>query len=203
MVNKKGGARKSSILRHALLVTLGTFVVACFMSANSQVFLTNLQSPYLAFLLLVAVILVGIIFDVIGTAVTAADPTPFHSRAACRLAGAEQSLRLLNKADKVANFCNDVVGDICGTLSGGIGASIILTLSFSAEGGMMAWLPTALMAGLVAALTVGGKAYSKSYSIRESDQIVFTVGRIIFWFESIFDKDKKAKTDNKKYQKNR
>jgi len=202
LVNKKGVARKSSILRHALLVTLGTFIVACFMSANSQVFLTNLRSPYLAFLLLVAVILVGIIFDTIGTAVAVADPTPFHSRAACHVAGAEQSLGLLNKADKVANFCADVVGDICGTLSGSIGASIVLTLAFSAEGGVMAWLPAALMAGLVAALTVGGKAYSKSYSIRESDKIVFAVGRIIYLFESIFDKDKKANT-NKKYQKNK
>ena len=64
----------------------------------------------LAFVVLACFILLGIVFDIIGVAVTAADERPFHSMAAHRTPGAREALGLIRKANKVSSFCNDVVG---------------------------------------------------------------------------------------------
>jgi hypothetical protein len=79
--------------------------------------------------LLFFIILVGIVFDIVGIAATAAQEAPFHARASRRLLGAKKSIWIVRNADKVASFCNDVVGDICGTVSGAVGASIVFSLA--------------------------------------------------------------------------
>ena len=64
-----------------------------------------------ATLILLLFIALGILFDIIGVAVTAANPKPFNSMAAHRVKGAKEALYLIRNAEKVASFCNDVVGD--------------------------------------------------------------------------------------------
>ena len=179
--------------RHILIVFIGTFAFACLLSANSQFFLTGLQSPYFALPLLLVVILVGIIFDIIGVAVAAADETPLHARASRKQPGAVQALALVKNADKVANFCNDVVGDICGTLSGSLGAAIAILLPWGDT-----WAKLALMAGFVAALTVGGKAIGKTFAINESTNIIFSVGRMIAWLRYLLSFGRNKNTRGKK-----
>ena len=70
----------------------------------------------------------GILFDIIGVAVTAADPRPFHSMAAHKEPGAKEALMLLRNAGRVSSVCNDVVGDICGIVSGTTTAVIVVRL---------------------------------------------------------------------------
>ena len=82
----------------------------------------------MALLILGLFILLGIAFDILGVAVTAADERPFHSAAAHREKGAKESLWLLRRASYVSSFCNDVVGDICGIVSGTTGAVIVTRL---------------------------------------------------------------------------
>jgi hypothetical protein len=72
----------------------------------------------MAFLVLAVFILLGIFFDTIGVAVTAASTAPFHSMAAKKESGATEGLRLIRNAEKVSSICNDVVGDISGIVSG-------------------------------------------------------------------------------------
>jgi hypothetical protein len=55
----------------------------------------------MAFLALAVFILIGIVFDTIGVAVTAASTAPFHSMAAHKEPGAVESLRLIRNAEKV------------------------------------------------------------------------------------------------------
>lgn len=181
-------------LRHTLIVFLASFIIAFFLSANSQIFLTEIQSPFSALPLLLLVILVGIIFDIIGVAVAAADETPLNARASCKQQGASQALLLVKNADKVANFCNDVIGDICGTLSGGIGAAIALILPFG-----QTWVNVALTVAIVSSLTVGGKALGKSFAINEATNIIFAVGRLMAWVGLIFTF---GKTKNNRGKKN-
>ena len=71
-----------------------------------------------ALVVLAVFIGLGIVFDIVGVAVTAADPRPFHSMAAHREKGAKEALFLLRNASRVSSVCNDVVGDICGIVSG-------------------------------------------------------------------------------------
>ena len=132
-----------------------------------------------AFLILLAIILVGIIFDIIGVAVTSADEKPFHSMAARKVPGAQDAIKLMRHAERVSSICNDVIGDICGVVSGSasatIAAQVLAKFDFS-------WpqLVTLLLSALVAGLTVGGKAIGKTVAINSCTKIVHGVGRIVY-----------------------
>lgn len=146
----------------------------------------------IAFLLIFFIVLVSIIFDIIGTAVTAADETPFHAMASRKLYAAKQSIRLIRNADKVSNVCNDVVGDICGIISGAAGAYIIFRI-IGSRGAVT--IPELLVTGLITALTVGGKALGKAIAIRNSNYIIYKVSVIIRFIADkfIFFKRKRKK----------
>ena len=137
-----------------------------------------------AFLILLAIVLIGIVFDVIGVAVTSADEKPFHSMAARKVPGALESLRLLRKAERVSSICNDVIGDICGVVSGAASAAIAAQVL---QMGTFEWpqLVTLVMSALVAGLTVGGKAIGKSFAIGSCTKIVYGVGRILWGLHNI------------------
>ena len=132
-----------------------------------------------AFLILLAIILLGIIFDVIGAAVTSAAEKPFHSMASRKVPGAQNAIKLLRNAERVSSICNDVIGDICGVVSGSasatIAAQVLTHFNFT-------WpqVVTLVMSALVAGLTVGGKAIGKTLAINSSTKIVHGVGRILY-----------------------
>ena len=136
------------------------------------------SSVAVAFCILLAIIFLGILFDVIGMAVATADEKPFHSMAARKVPGAHEAIRLLRNAERVSSICNDVVGDICGVVSGSASATIAALVLSNVE---VAWPRgiSLLMSALVAGLTVGGKAIGKSVAVKSCTQIVHTVGRVI------------------------
>ena len=84
----------------------------------------------------------------IGVAVTAADEKPFHSMSAQKVRGARVAITLKRNADKVGSFCNDVIGDICGIISGSAGVMVALSLSesFGVEQVILSLLVTGLTA---------------------------------------------------------
>lgn len=181
MGNNKSN-KKESTVKHALVVALGTFFIAIVISSYSQLFLERVSSMIFAFALLLAIILVGIIFDIVGTAATAATEAPFHARASRKLPGAKNSIWLVRNADKVANFCNDVVGDICGTVSGSVGAIIAVSLAPTFRS-VEDWIVGTAMIGIVSSLTVGGKALGKNMAIRGADKIILIVGQMMSLFQ--------------------
>lgn len=136
-----------------------------------------------ACLVLFAIILTGIIFDIIGVAVTTADEPPFHSMAARRISGANRAIALIRAKDKVSNFCNDVVGDICGIISGSASAAVVAYV-LAVNPNINSFLLSLVTTAFVASLTVGGKAMGKSVAMKYSNQIVYSVARIM----SIFGK---------------
>lgn len=137
------------------------------------------SSILVAFLILLAIVLIGIIFDVIGVAVTSADEKPFHSMAARKVPGSMEAIRLLRNAERVSSICNDVVGDICGVVSGSASATIAVQVL---EHFTFSWpqIVTLVMSALVAGLTVGGKAIGKTFAINSCTKIVSAVGKIIY-----------------------
>ena len=134
-----------------------------------------------AFLILLVIILIGIIFDIVGVAVTSADEKPFHSMAARKVPGAQEAIRLLRNAERVSSICNDVIGDICGVVSGSasatIAAQVLRNFELSAEN----MIPL-IMSALVAGLTVGGKAIGKTFAVHSCTSIVHTVGKLVWAF---------------------
>lgn len=137
-----------------------------------------------AFVVLLFIVFLGIIFDVIGVAVTSADEAPFHAMAARKVPGAREALRLLRKADRVSSICNDVVGDICGVVSGSAGATITVQLIARFEFSLP-MIVSLLMSSLVAGLTVGGKAIGKNFAVNASTKIVHKVGVLLYFLHSI------------------
>ena len=131
------------------------------------------------FLILLTIILVGIIFDIIGVAVTSADEKPFHSMAARKVPGAHEAIALLRNAERVSSICNDVVGDICGVVSGSASATISVLIIVHVEGFWTKIISLA-MSALVAGLTVGGKAIGKTFAINSCTTIVHAAGRFLY-----------------------
>ena len=148
-----------------------------------------------AFLILLAIVFIGIIFDIIGVAVASADEKPFHAMAARKVPGAKDSIMLLRNAERVSSICNDVVGDICGVVSGTAAATISAQILSHFEFG---WpqIVSLSMSALVAGLTVGGKAIGKTFAMNSCTDIIYLVGQFIYWlrqFPQMF-KGKKKKS---------
>jgi CBS domain containing-hemolysin-like protein len=180
----------SSHGRTVIVVTVTAFALSILLNLGSNSLMAAFPL-YVSLMLLAIVILLGIIFDVIGVAAAAGRETPLHAMASNRVRGARQGIWLVRHADKVSVFCNDVVGDIGGTLSGAIGASIVFQLVSSGFPLTETVLST-LMIAVVAALTVGGKAMAKSFAISHSVEILLLAGKLLYALEKIgFDFGKK------------
>jgi CBS domain containing-hemolysin-like protein len=175
------GKRNRPSGRWIASITIWSFILAVVIGIAARLLLNAIYSLLLSFFILIAVIMLGIIFDIIGTAAAAAELPPLNARAARKVDGARYAVYLVQHADQVANFCNDVIGDISGIVSGTLAAVIISRLAaasfFEAEtvevyGGI-------LLAAMVAALTVGGKAWGKNVAITRSTEIIAFVGKIL------------------------
>ncbi len=182
---------KMKAIRWVVTIFFVTIIVSGTISMISDEIMAK-SSMVVAFLILLAIVLLGIVFDIIGVAVTSADEKPFHSMAARKVPGAQEAIALLRNAERVSSICNDVVGDICGVVSGSASATIAAQILQNFE---FSWpqVVSLLMSALVAGLTVGGKAIGKGIAIGSCTDIVHIAGKIIFQFSRIFGFWKKKK----------
>ena len=140
-----------------------------------------------SFLILICIVAIGIVFDIIGVAVTACPEAPFHAMASRKVAEAPDALKLLRNANRVSSFCNDVIGDICGVISGSAAATIAARV-LAMHPGMREIVLTLAMSALAAGLTVGGKACGKSFAIDSSTSVVRTAAMVLHFFHTIPEK---------------
>ena len=77
----------------------------------------------------------------------------------------------------VANFFNDVIGDIAGIISGSASAAIIIKMNL--EEGAGSTLASIILTAVIAAVTVGGKAVGKEIALRHANYIVYRIGQIM------------------------
>lgn len=171
--------------KHLVFVFSLSFFIALLAGFGSELLMRK-TSIWVAWILLFLVIGIHVAFDIIGIAATAATEKPHHAKAANRIEGAKQAVYLVRNADLVANFANDIVGDVTGTLSGAMAASIIIDLMRyypSMESQEILW--NTLMLAFVASVTVTTKALGKSFAIHEADAIISKVGVIIASLERV------------------
>lgn len=173
--SKKQNSNKSWVIG----VAITTFILSLLFSfiSNTTVSKLNLLS---GFIVLVLVILIGIIFDLIGVSVTVANEEDFHAQASKKIKGAKTSIKLIRNSAKVSNFCADVIGDICGVLSGAI--SIMIAFKLTSYYGMNESLQF-ICSALVASITVGGKAITKELAKKNSTKILGFVSKLISFKE--------------------
>ena len=185
---------RNKTIRWVVTIFFVTMVVSGLISLLSD-FIMSITGIAVAFLILLTIVIIGIIFDIIGVAVASADEKPFHSMAARKVPGAQKSIRLLRNAERVSSICNDVIGDICGIISGSAATTIALQVAMHLDFG---WprLFTLIMSAAVAGLTVGGKALGKTFAMNSCVSIISFVGKFLYYLEnpgSIFRKNKSKK----------
>lgn len=180
---------RNKTIRWVITIFITTMIISGAISVASDALMSG-SGLFVAFLVLLTIILVGIVFDVIGVAVTSADEKPFHSMAARKVSGAQEAIRLLRSAERVSSICNDVIGDICGVVSGTasatISAQLVAMQGFDAPSSVISLVMSALVAGL----TVGGKAIGKTFAINSCTKIVSFAGKLIAWVKRPFAKKK-------------
>ena len=174
---KKG--EESSQYRWAVTVFLLAVALSAALSLASESMLSG-AGMAVALLILGLFIALGIVFDILGVAVTAADPRPFHSMASHKEPGAKEALNLLRNASHVSSVCNDVVGDICGIVSGTTGAIIVVRLQEALS--LHSVLVSVVITALISGLTIGGKALGKTFAMKQSTKVVYWAGRFLHIF---------------------
>ncbi|EOD01724.1 hypothetical protein [Caldisalinibacter kiritimatiensis] len=168
--SKKTKKRKKYNIKWVLLITFWTFVLAVSVSMISESIMRNFDI-IMAFITLILIIFLGVVFDLIGISVAIANEAPFHSMAANKVQVARYAVRLIRNAGPVSNFCSDVIGDIAGIISGAAGTIIVIKL-LNIYGIKEGAFVSIVMSGIIAALTVGGKAYGKEIAINNANKIV-------------------------------
>lgn len=152
--------------------------------------LLSAASLFGAFVVLLTIIAIGIFFDLLGVAVTAAEEKPFHSMASRKVPGGAEGIWLLRNAGKVSSVCNDVVGDICGIISGAAAAVVAVEAYNSVQRPSLRVIQL-LLSALVAALTILGKAFCKQLALDYSTNIVHRAAKLIWRFKRVFARKKK------------
>ena len=176
VVTKNLFMKKKINLRFLIKIVLISVVAsAVFTLASTEIL--GRAGYILSFAILAVFIIVGIVFDVIGIAVTAAKEAPFNSMAARRQRGATEALMLIKKANVVTSYCNDVIGDVTGIVSGTTAALIAARLMVGFNTASLIF-PLAISA-IVTGLTVGGKAVGKTLAFNKSTELVLSVGKLL------------------------
>ena len=171
---------KKSRTNWIIKITLITFIISLIFSGISEVLIPNLNI-FFGILIVIIFILLGVIFDMIGVAITSAsaNESPFHAKSAKKVKGAKTAVKLKN-ADKLSSFCNDVIGDICGILSGSAGITIASNIINKFNFNPL--IVSLLVTSIIASLTIGGKALGKGIAIKNNTEIVYTFSKLISKF---------------------
>ena len=162
-----------------ITVTILAFFISISFSFLSEVIIPNVSS-IIAILIILLFIGLGIVFDMVGIAVTVADLSTFNSMATKKVRGSTLAVKLIKNNEKASSFCNDVIGDICGIVSGSAG--VALSTIIATKYNISVFAPTLIVTAIIAALTIGGKALGKQVAINKSTYILFKFSQVLSYF---------------------
>lgn len=169
-----------------------TIVLISFSISFALSFISETTIPNLSLLLGIIVtlffVLVGVLFDIIGVSVTTADQKVFNSMNSRKVKGANIAIKFIKNSEKVSSFCCDVIGDICGVISGSCAVTISLLL-YEAIGGSQLII-TLIVTAVISSLTIGGKAIGKSFAINKCNIILYEFSKFVSLFPFSKEKNK-------------
>ena len=171
--------KKKAPLGWILKITVLAFIISVLFSLLSESLMPKVDI-LIGIIIMLLFIFLGIIFDMVGVAVTAADITPMHSMSSKKIKGAKVAVIFKQNADKVSSFCNDVIGDICGIISGSAG--VYIAAKAAALLNIDVIILSLIITGFISALTIGGKALCKSFALNNSTIILFNFSKFISFF---------------------
>lgn len=152
-------------------------------------FLTEVSikgSPvYICVIVLVVLLVLNIGCDLLANAIITCNPEAFHAMASNKIKGAKRAVAFCRNATKLGSIFADIIGDICGIVSGAAGTALVVYIA--ASGGKTIELIASIgVSAVIGALTVGGKAIFKHFAIKYNKQIVFGFAK----FTTFFKKEK-------------
>lgn len=163
-----------------ITVLVIAFLLSIFMTVISSATISN-APLWVAIIIILIVIFLGIAFDIIGVAVTSCDITPFHSMSSRKIRGGKVGVKLIKNTSKVSSICCDVIGDVCGIVSGTCGAVIVTLIAKRINANEI--IMSLFITGIISSLTIGGKALGKGIAISKSKEIVTAVSKLLSIFE--------------------
>src|SRR5699024_12398906 len=104
-------------IKFSLTIAVITFVLAAIFSVISSSILSKVVW-IVGMIVVIVIVAIGVIFDMLGIASTSADEAHFHAMAAKKMPGAKQAVIIIRNADTCTSFCNEVIGDNSGIVSG-------------------------------------------------------------------------------------
>ena len=160
---------------------IATVVIVAFLTSFTLSFISEMTIPnlslWLGILVTLFFIFLGIFFDIIGVSVTTADEAVFHSMSSRKVKGANIAVKFKKNADKVSSFCCDVIGDVCGLISGAAGTTIAAILVSQFKFNTL--FTSITIAAIIAPITIGGKAIGKSFAINKSNIVLYEFAKFI------------------------
>ena len=174
---KKEKIKKEKVdIKWIIIIVVVAFVLSFCLSFLSQSTIPKV-SLVIGIIITLVFIFIGVLFDIVGVAVTAADEAVFHSMNSRKVKGANIAVKFKKNADKVSSFCCDVIGDVCGVISGTAAAAITVLLVLKLH--YNAVLVGLIVTSIVSSLTIGGKAIGKSFAINKSEVILYAFAKFV------------------------
>lgn len=170
----KKGLNKRTIW--TIKITGITLILAIVVSFITEI-TSSKSNIAISIIILSILIIISIIFDAVAVAATSCEVAPILSMAARRVKSAKVAVKLVQNAEKVSNICADVIGDMCGIISGSTAAAIVIKLAIANPDYNI--YTSILLSSVVAALTVGGKAFFKAIAIKNSKEIIMFASKVI------------------------
>lgn len=182
--NKKKNNKKKKIptwLSWGLSVFFLSFALTVLFSFLTEISIKG--SPvYVCVIALVVLLALNIGCDVLANAIMTCNPDAFYAMASNKIKGAKRAVTLCRNATRLGSIFADVIGDICGIVSGAAGTALVVYIAVS--GSTTSELIASIgISAVIGALTVGGKAIFKHFAVKFNKQIVFGFAKFTTWFK--------------------
>lgn len=182
--NKKKNNKKKKIpawLSWGLSVFFLSFALTVLFSFLTEISIKG--SPvYVCVIALIVLLVLNIGCDVLANAIMTCNPDAFYAMASNKIKGAKRAVTLCRNATRLGSIFADVIGDICGIVSGAAGTALVVHIAVS--GSTTAELIASIgVSAVIGALTVGGKAIFKHFAVKFNKQIVFGFAKFTTWFK--------------------
>ena len=173
-------------LTWGLSVFFLSFGLTVIFSFLTELVISDNSPAALCVVVLVVLLILNIFCDILANAIISCKPEAFHSMASNKIKGAKRAVNFCKNASRLGSIFADVIGDICGIVSGAAGAVLATIIAVSGEE-VLKLVASIMVSAVIGALTVGGKAFFKHFAIKFNKQIVFGFAK----FTTIFKKEKK------------
>lgn len=180
--NKAIKKKKPSWFLWPIKILVITIFLSLAFSSLSELILSG-AGIAISILIIIFLLIFGILSDMIGVATAACPIEPFTAMCSRKVRGSQIAMSLIKNAEKVSSICNDVIGDICGILSGAAGSVIAAKLILSSAAiDSVQILVAASVSAVIAGLMIFGKALCKKYALDNSTKVVLTTSKILSFF---------------------